>query len=304
MNVQTPYEQLFFTTAFIRAQMPGKKSGSGTGFFYAVNVAADQLMMFLVTNKHVIEGATKVIVTLIAGIDPGMQKPLLGSARTIEIEPDEFLGHPQEDIDVTVAAIGSSMNELHAEGNWVFLRSLSPAMALTDTIAAELDALEEVTFIGYPNGLYDKLNYLPMARRGITATPVTIDYEGEPVFLVDASVFPGSSGSPVFIAQTGGYPLRGGGFTVDNRLILLGVLSAVYQRKVPILQNTPDSDSAVMDPLNIGIVYKARAIEETVDFALTRFNLERYEDQPDSALIRPAISKDAAVAEESVAGGA
>jgi hypothetical protein len=304
MNVQTPYEQLFFTTAFIKAKYADNKVGSGTGFFYGVNVGPDHMMMFLVTNKHVIEDATNIAVTLIAGTDPDMRRPLLGEARTIEIPAEIFVGHPDQNTDVAVAAIGTWMNSLHSEENWVFLRAISPAMALTDVMADELDALEEVTFIGYPNGLYDKCNFMPMARRGITATPVMVDYEGEPVFLVDASVFPGSSGSPVFIAQNGGYATRGGGFTLGSRLILLGVLAAVFQRKVSILQDaqdaqdTADNPAAVMDPLNIGIVYKARTIEETVNRVLAEYEMERYEAQPAHAVVTPDISEDAAIDED------
>src|ERR1700691_5319825 len=167
MNVETPYEQLFFTTAFIQADYPDGSAASGTGFFYGVNVDADQLAMFLVTNKHVVDGAVNVRVTLIAGAHSEMKQPILGKAETITIPAIIFSGHPDPDIDVTVAPISPWMNALQSQGKQVFLRSLAPAIALTDSVAATLDALEDVTFIGYPSGLYDKLNHLPIARRGI-----------------------------------------------------------------------------------------------------------------------------------------
>lgn len=61
--------------------------------------------------------------------------------------------------------------------------------------------MESVEFIGYPEGLYDSVNCLPIARRGMMATLGYIDYEGKPEFLIDATVLTGSSGSPVFMAQ-------------------------------------------------------------------------------------------------------
>jgi hypothetical protein len=50
-------------------------------------------------------------------------------------------------------------------------------------------------------------------RRGMTATPPQLDYCGRPTFLIDASVFGGSSGSPVFLDITharGPSPIRVG----------------------------------------------------------------------------------------------
>lgn len=64
--------------------------------------------------------------------------------------------------------------------------------------------------IGYPNGLWDSQNNLPIIRRGITATSVKKDYNGKKEFLIDAAVFPGSSGSPVFIFNEGSYSVPGG----------------------------------------------------------------------------------------------
>ncbi|MFR3321383.1 MAG: hypothetical protein ACLTSZ_09905 [Lachnospiraceae bacterium] len=71
-------------------------------------------------------------------------------------------------------------------------------------------AIEDITFIGYPSGLYDSVNKLPIIRQGITATPIWNQFNGENVFLIDAGVFPGSSGSPVFIYNHGSYPTKDG----------------------------------------------------------------------------------------------
>jgi hypothetical protein len=93
-----------------------------------------------------------------------------------------------------------------------------------------LDAVEEVLFIGYPCGIWDARNLLPIVRRGITATPIYIDFSGRKQFLIDASVFPGSSGSPVFIYNAGIYwDKKSGSTVVGHRLFFLGILSEVFQ---------------------------------------------------------------------------
>ena len=134
----------------------------------------------------------------------------------------------------------------------------------------ELDALEEITFVGYPNGIYDSKNLLPIIRKGTTATPPQIDYEGKPMFLVDASVFPGSSGSPVLICNTGGFATKNG-FAVGTRVMLLGLISSVLVQKedntlqfisIPTTTTIPIVRTTQM--IDLGVVFKASTILETI----------------------------------------
>ena len=78
------------------------------------------------------------------------------------------------------------------------VRTLTPSNIPTREQVKNFDAIEDILFIGYPTGIYDRYNNSPIARKGITATPIALDYEGKYQFLIDASIFPGSSGSPVF----------------------------------------------------------------------------------------------------------
>ena len=80
--------------------------------------------------------------------------------------------------------------------------------------------------IGYPNGIWDATNNMPILRKGITATHPNIDYEGRLEFLIDAACFPGSSGSPVFLFNTNGWTNRDGSMSLGSRVKLLGVLSS------------------------------------------------------------------------------
>ena len=66
---------------------------------------------------------------------------------------------------------------------------------------AKYGVFQEVKFVGYPIGIWDEKNNLPIMRRGMTATDPAIDYNGRGEFLVNAAVYPGSSGSPVYIAN-------------------------------------------------------------------------------------------------------
>lgn len=52
--------------------------------------------------------------------------------------------------------------------------------------------------VSYPIGLIDNINNFPIFRRGITASHPGLSFKVKPEFLIDASCWPGSSGSSVF----------------------------------------------------------------------------------------------------------
>ncbi|HFG6905407.1 hypothetical protein R4641_15855 [Acinetobacter baumannii] len=154
----------------------------------------------------------------------------------------------------------------------IFGRGISSTFIPNDEAITKLDAIEDILFVGYPNGIWDKVNLLPIFRKGITATPLQIDYEGEPKFLVDASVFGGSSGSPVFVHSK----------KVDgiSEFLLVGIIAAVYQvrSKSEIVQTPVPTDvNHSIEVINtqmidLGIVFKSRTIIETIEAFLLETN--------------------------------
>lgn len=117
---------------------------------------------------------------------------------------------------------------------------------------------------GYPRGFYDRLNLLPVARRAITATPISVDYEGRPEFLMDASVFPGSSGSPVFVVKP--HPIR-------PVVHFLGILSqSIFRTEENEVRFQPIPTAGIpfvtsREWLNIGVVTKSKVIVEAIEDA-------------------------------------
>jgi len=121
--------------------------------------------------------------------------------------------------------------------------------------------------IGYPYGLRDKTNDLPIVRKGITATPPYLNYNSQQEFLCDIPVYPGSSGSPILIFNQGSYSSRNGSLYLNTRLLLLGINYATYNKNydgkiVPkAMYNVNDSLKVITAiPYNIGIVIKSQRI--------------------------------------------
>lgn len=222
MNLNDLSTQLLFTTVPIWAESAAGKS-SGTAFMYTATVPGGgvQSVPLLVTNLHVVRNATRVVVEFIErdGERPATDKKLL-----VEIDPELFSRNSNMSLDLAAAPLGPLLNSREVAGNPLFIRTIDQNLAPEKNVRLDLSAMEDIVFIGYPSGLRDSKNSLPLIRRGITSTPVWNDFQGEPKFLIDAGVFPGSSGSPVFILNQGTYTTKHG-LVVGTRVLFLGVLS-------------------------------------------------------------------------------
>ena len=277
MKPQTIAEQLLFSTVRIEADKP-EGVEAGTAFIFAFTEENTQYL-FLVTNKHVIKNSTigRFFFTLGDG-----DTPKIGERFDVQIEAfsTRWYGHPAPDVDVTIMPIVPVLKAIEQQGHKAYFRSIPHDLIPTDEQIAELDVLEELVFVGYPSGIFDSKNLMPILRRGTTATPPQLEYEGRPVFLIDASVFPGSSGSPVFVYNHGSYATRKG-VTMGSRVLLLGIIAEVVVRKemgkleivhIPATQIPIVTTQQMID---LGIVYKSKTIMETVRLALDKWKKDK-----------------------------
>jgi hypothetical protein len=287
-------EQLLFSTVRIESEM-----GVGTGFLLQVQLNFGGSFIFLITNKHVISGANKIKFFFTKGeattiIEEDNKKnklfskeekeikkeilPILGEKYECDLAGKEWFNHPDISIDLTLMNISSILNKISQEGNRVFIRTIPLEFIPTKEDIEELDALENILFIGYPIGIYDKKNLFPIIRRGITATPVYSNYEGKSLFLIDASVFPGSSGSPVFVYDKGSFKTRDGTTNIGDRIYFVGVISETIIRNdkgelefidIP-TKLTPIIKKSEM--IDLGIVIKSEKVKELIDLYLEELN--------------------------------
>lgn len=106
---------------------------------------------------------------------------------------------------------------------------------------------------------------LPLIRTGMIASHPKYDYNGKPIFIIDAQVFPGSSGSPVYIDLT--YEnMKNGQIVIGKRnLKLLGIVSATMIRNNQLKSIQTGTKFLTEEVLGLGIVYKATAIKDLID---------------------------------------
>ena len=251
MNLNDISTQLLYTTVPIWVQRADGRQSFGTAFYYAVAIPDQpgRQVPFIVTNFHVVDGATRAVFEL---VERSGDAPKGGARVRVEMPGDAIVRHSNSSIDIAAIPVGGVLSGLEQTGKPVFFRSIGPEIIPSEAALAELSAIEDVTFIGYPSGLYDEHNATPLVRRGITATPPWNNFRGQDAFLVDAGVFPGSSGSPVFILNQGAYATKDG-ISLGNRLLFMGVLSEAILRAEPNVPNVY---------LGLGKVVKSAAIRD------------------------------------------
>ena len=129
----------------------------------------------------------------------------------------------------------------------------------------DVQASDDVVIIGYPRGFYDKFNLYPIIKSGIIASRWGANFDGKPIFLIDAKLFPGSSGSiviskPIDMIVRGGRPL----YAPEKQFAFLGIYSgepSLKGRKIEV-------DNLVITEkigFNVGIVWYATLVEKIIN---------------------------------------
>ena len=200
----SPAEQLAHSTVRIECDIAVGGVSTGTGFFYSLNRKGDEHVPVIVTNKHVVAGSTngRFLLTL-QSADGG---PDIGAYKSFQLDgfQQRWVPHPDSNVDLCVMPIAPLLRDALATNTKFFFATLDKSLIPTSEEIGDMLGLENVMMVGYPNGLWDKTNNLPIFRKGVIATDYKRDWNGRKEFLIDAACFPGSSGSPVILFDVGG----------------------------------------------------------------------------------------------------
>lgn len=272
---QTINTEFLQSTVLVSYERSAGQATMGSGFFVFRPIGGGQGHVFLVTNRHVIppEGSAKSIKLRVI--------TKAGPASTVQFVDVTIIGpdgkylpivktHPNPDFDIAVVNLTDVILREKIQAAWIPV----DLFATPDRLKAEnISVGDEIFLLGYPNAIFDPRNVSPILRIGIIATVPIEGYvfndrlksefglpERIDGFLVDANVFPGSSGSVVILKPQPTTIGPNGGTVVSAAKkipYVLGIISA----------SIPITDSALKSTqrMGLGVAYSADAIRTAIE---------------------------------------
>ncbi len=276
LNMTTDEKIIGMTTIINSVSVVYNYRSQGSGFYYSEiakeatgPIGNNDLAWhkvegtWLITNRHVafpsIEQAdgTK-IETIPECFVFNMREIVNGKIEWVPISltGDELLKrtklHPNPQVDVVAINIEDLQTKLFVENQ---KRTFIDGLRLTNNDLPSsnqpaIEATTDVVIFSYPHGFYDTENKFPIIKSGIVASSWGANFKGNPYFLVDAKLFPGSSGGlvirkPVNIAIINNKPM----YSKDMQYVFLGIYSGEYFY----LKN--ENGKAVKEDYGLGIVW-------------------------------------------------
>ncbi len=260
---KTLSEQLLFITARIETAYSDGSKGVGTGFFYSSRKNGEAILM-LITNNHVL---TDNCITASYQVHlADIATPLVPKREVKRIDITNVATavqrHPDPDIDLCAINISKIQNFVFPDNTKPYHRALDESDIPNSDQLSSMSALEEIMMIGYPIGLIDEHNTLPLLRRGTTASHYSLDFNGKPNFVVDMAYFQGSSGSPIVICNEGMH-FANNALLPSSRLLFLGILHSGPIRTIQgeiRVETIPTLDRVYSEtkvPIHLGYAVKA-----------------------------------------------
>ena len=272
-------------TTLILTTTPQGAVAQGTGFFYRVSDQADpggpeyqwvRTDIWVITNRHVVMPNVNGAETNPLSITIHLRRwDALGRLQwaPVVISGDDIRErvklHPNERVDVAAIDVTKPLAQ-ELDSNKDQFTYASPfclsrgLLARNNAKEIRIEASSDVLVVGYPRGFYDNVNLFPIVKSGIVASRWGAEFQGDPCFLIDAKLFPGSSGS-VVISKPIDLTIKDGQLFVlkndEKAFALLGVFSGEPQTQS---QPVAVGDLTITQTLEygVGVVWYADVIEE------------------------------------------
>jgi len=244
MRLSSFEDQAFFLTARITASLKSGASSVGTGFLLNLKINDKKRALLLISNKHVLKDSNELYLSFNKK-HPRFRQPILG--QILKYKFTDYDNNYYEHAELDLACFNVSFLGNQSDDK-PFYKTI-PEDFNVEFKVKDLVAGSSILFVGYPEGRYDQVNNLPILRSGTIASIPKVDFNDSPEFLIDAHVYPGSSGSPVFTIQNGKARFIGilaAGMIKDNKLQTIDTAKTV----------------GVQQTIGVGIVIKSSQLEK------------------------------------------
>ena len=228
--------------------------------------------IWLVTNRHVVIPKREHVEFPPIGLEFGLRRvgpSDLLNWEDIVLSRDEIESlakfHPDKSVDVAVINIRDLVTSRIKDGG----KYIQPYLLNSDNFAGknniDVEASSDILVVGYPKGFYDSVNLFPIVKSGIVASRWRAGFQGEPCFLIDAKLFPGSSGSVVISKPVDLVVKEGKVMTANEKqFAFLGIFSAeaTFQEAPVVIGDLTITQTSGFD---LGLVWYAELVEEIID---------------------------------------
>ena len=161
-----PSEQLTYNTVRLECHLGSGGTSTGTAFFFTFLQDGQRGIPTLITNKHVVAGAeTATFYLHLLAPDGG---PMRGSKAPVILDHFEqlWIPHPDAKVDLCAMPVAPLLRVAGANDIKPYFVSLDASLIPSSKDFDDLTALEDVVMIGYPIGIWDSQNNMPIIRKG------------------------------------------------------------------------------------------------------------------------------------------
>ena len=224
------------TVQLLAGSNPATLTSTGTGFYYkVVHPTTNLAKILIITNKHVVRGAS--MVQFVISSAPSITN-VNGHRQPIDRRDDvvnwslnaNLLEHPDPQIDLCAIDVTIPLGNVLQSGRQLRSMFIDRSWLPSPESRSLLRDIEQVLVVGYPHGIWDQHNNMPVARIGTTATHPLAMYQGKSNFLIDVAAFGGSSGSPVFTYESPMFRQDDGNLSPGTKVQFLGVIWGVLEK--------------------------------------------------------------------------
>lgn len=208
--------------------------GYATGFFFLLQTNKGKVPT-IITTKTAIAAAQSVTFFFLDADTAGL--PVYGNLRPVTIAGKELatLFHPEAEVDLAMILINPVLDYLQKQKIRISYHNLDESLIPSDSVMNTLNVIDDLLMIGHPAGLRPELNGVPFVKKGVSATPMFLDYQNKKEFMADMPVYDGSSGAPVVLYLPLNHSNRFDQRTSTQNVLLMGInyaaLSGGYRQK-------------------------------------------------------------------------
>ncbi|KOR15267.1 hypothetical protein ABW55_09585 [Acinetobacter sp. C15] len=106
-----------------------------------------------------------------------------------------------KEIDLAILDLDDVLTHFAKNQDYFYFKCISNNDFIPEHILNSLTHIENVIYAGFPYGWTSHDDVLPISGSGVTATSLKKNHNNSPTFLIDANIYQGSSGCPVFIER-------------------------------------------------------------------------------------------------------